>query len=99
MQDKQLAIITGASRGIGKAIAVELAQLGFNIVINYYDFKDGRPDNSAAEQTQQEIMATSAKCEILRGDISSKDDRQKLVDFTKDKFGRCDMLVSFISPL
>ena len=35
MSEKQLAIVTGASRGIGKAVAIELAQLGFNIVINY----------------------------------------------------------------
>ena len=94
MSDKQIAIITGASRGIGKAIAKELASLGYDIVINYFDFKDGQPDDSTAKQTQREITATGAKCETLRGDVSSSEDRQKLIDFTKEKFGRCDMLIN-----
>ena len=93
MSDEQLAIITGASRGIGSAVAVELAQLGFNIVINHYDFRDGRPDDDAAIETADEIRSLDVKCEILRGDISSGKDRRALVDFAKEKFGRCDMLV------
>jgi len=92
--DKPVAMVTGASRGIGKGIAKELAGMGYDIVINYLDFKDGRSDDSAAEQTQVEINALDVKCQILRGDISSSDDRQKLVDFTRGKFGRCDMLVN-----
>jgi 3-oxoacyl-[acyl-carrier protein] reductase len=91
---KQVAIVTGASKGIGKAIAVELAQLGYDIVINYYDFKDDKPNDSAANQAQQEIITIGAKCKILRGDISNKNDRQKLIEFTKEKFGRCDMLIN-----
>lgn len=90
MAEKPVAIITGASRGIGKAIAKELADLGFGIVINYFDFKDGKPDDSAAEQTQKEIAGS----QIIRGDISIAGDRKKLVEFTKAKFGRCDMLVN-----
>jgi len=88
MSEKPVAIVTGASRGIGKAVAKELAGLGFNIVINYFDFKDGKPDDSAAAQTAEEIK----NCQILRGDISKTEDRKKLVEFTKGKFGRCDML-------
>ena len=95
MSDRPLAIVTGASRGIGKAIAKELAQLGYDIVINYFDFMpDGKPNDSAAEQCQKEIEALNAKCEALRGDVSSAEDRGKLVDLAKDKFGRCDMLVN-----
>lgn len=94
MTDKPVAIVTGASRGIGKAIAKELARLGYDTVINYYDFKDSQPDNTAALQTQQEVIAAGAKCEILMGDVSSIEDRQKLIDFTKEKLGRCDMLVN-----
>jgi len=90
MKDKPVAIVTGASRGIGKAIAKELADMGFNIVINYLDFKDGKPDDSAAKQTAEEIKG----CQILRGDISKADDRKELVEFAKEKFGRCDMLVN-----
>ena len=94
MTNKPVAIITGASRGIGKGIAKELASMGYNLVLNHYDFKDGQPDDSAAEQTQQEIKAADAECQILRGDVSSGKDRQQLLDLTKDKFGRCDMLVN-----
>lgn len=90
MSEKPVAIVTGASRGIGKAIAKELAGLGFNIVINYFDFKDGKPDDSAAKKTEKEI----SRSQILRGDISKAEERKKLVDFAKEKFGRCDMLVN-----
>jgi 3-oxoacyl-[acyl-carrier protein] reductase len=89
------AIVTGASRGIGKGIAMELASLGYNVLINHFDFtSDGKPDESRANQTQKEIKALGVECESLRGDISSTDDRKKLVDLAKSKFGRCDLLVN-----
>jgi 3-oxoacyl-[acyl-carrier protein] reductase len=94
MADKPVAIVTGASRGIGKAIAKELAEMGYDVIINYFDFKDGQPNDSAAKQTQQEIITAGAQCEILRGDVSSSEDRQKLVTFTKERFARCDMLIN-----
>ncbi|MEN6385219.1 MAG: 3-ketoacyl-ACP reductase [Phycisphaerales bacterium] len=90
MKDKPVAIVTGASRGIGKAVAKELAQSGFDIVINYCDFKDGKADDSAALQTGKEING----CKICRGDISRAKDRIKLVEFTKENFGRCDLLMN-----
>jgi NAD(P)-dependent dehydrogenase (short-subunit alcohol dehydrogenase family) len=87
--------VTGASRGIGKGIAKELASLGFDLVINYFDFtSDGKPDESRAEQTKNEINDLGAQCEILRGDVSSSEDRARLIDLSKNKFGRCDMLVN-----
>lgn len=95
MSNKPVAIVTGASRGIGRAIAKELAVLGYDIVINYYDFStEGKPDDSDAKQTQKEIGAIGGECEILRGDISDAGDRGELVDFVKGKFDRCDMLVN-----
>jgi NAD(P)-dependent dehydrogenase (short-subunit alcohol dehydrogenase family) len=94
MSDKPVAIVTGASRGIGKAVAQELSSLGYRLVINYFDFKDGQPDDGTAQQTQQEIIDSGGVCEILRGDVSSAQDRQILVDFVKEKFGRCDFLVN-----
>ena len=95
MSDKPVAIVTGASRGIGKAIAKELATLGYDIVINYFDFtQDGQPDDSNALQSQKEINDLNARCELLQGDVSSASDRDALVELTKTKFGRCDMLVN-----
>jgi len=94
MSDRPAAIVTGASRGIGKGIAKELAGLNYNIVINHFDLKNGQPDDCAAIQSQNEIKHSGVECEISRGDISSSHDRQKLVDLTKEKFARCDMLVN-----
>ena len=95
MPNKQVAIVTGGSRGIGKGIAIELAELGFDVVINNYDFtKDGKPDETAARKTSSDVEAKGAKCISLRGDISSDDDRKALVKAVKDQFGRCDMLVN-----
>lgn len=94
MSDKQTAIVTGASRGIGKAIALELANFGFNLVVNYFDFKDGHPDDTAAFETADAIRSTGVACEIKRGDISSSEERTGLVEFTKEQFSRCDMLVN-----
>lgn len=95
MAERPVAIVTGASRGIGKGIAVELASLGFDLVVNYFDFTvDGKPDDSRAVQTQKEIGELGAKCEIRRGDVSSAVDRDSLIALTESKFGRCDMLVN-----
>jgi NAD(P)-dependent dehydrogenase (short-subunit alcohol dehydrogenase family) len=93
MTDRPLAIVTGASRGIGKGIALELAKLGFNLVISHFDFDaQGRPDEATGQKTQKEIKALGAECEVLRADVSNAEDRKKLVDAAKAKFSRCDML-------
>ncbi|MBL7153646.1 MAG: 3-ketoacyl-ACP reductase [Phycisphaerae bacterium] len=95
MADRPAAIVTGASRGIGKAVAKELASLGFDLVINHFDFtSDGKADESRAAQTQKEITELGAKCEVLRGDVSSQEDRSRLVALAKSGFARCDMLVN-----
>ncbi len=95
MAERPVAIVTGASRGIGKGIAKELASLGYDLVVNYFDFtSEGKPDESKAVQTQKEIRGLDAACEILRGDISSSEDRDSLVALAKSKFDRCDMLVN-----
>ncbi|GAG13490.1 unnamed protein product, partial [marine sediment metagenome] len=56
MTDKPVAIVTGASRGIGRAIAKELASLGYDLIVNHFDFTaEGKPDESNAVQTQKQI--------------------------------------------
>jgi 3-oxoacyl-[acyl-carrier protein] reductase len=95
MAERPVSIITGGSRGIGKGIAVELATLGFDIVISHFDFDaKGGPDYSKAIETQKEIKAMNVECEVLRADVSNGEDRDKLVELTKSTFGRCDMLIN-----
>jgi NAD(P)-dependent dehydrogenase (short-subunit alcohol dehydrogenase family) len=95
MGDRPVAIVTGGSRGIGRGIAIELAKLGCDIVISHFDFNDeGKPDESRGLETQKDIKALGVKCEVLRNDVSSTEDRNTLVGLAKSKFGRCDMLVN-----
>ncbi|HUW32327.1 MAG TPA: 3-ketoacyl-ACP reductase [Planctomycetota bacterium] len=82
MPDKAVAIVTGASRGIGRGIAAELART-HQVVATYR----GRRD--AAETLQSETGA-----EIFQCDISSATDRAALIDFTRARFGRLDVLVN-----
>lgn len=85
-----VALITGASRGIGRAITLALNQIGFDVVINYTS------NRQAAEQTQADAVQQNPKirAEICQADISCRDDRARLVDFTREKFGRLDLLVN-----
>lgn len=90
MNEKPVAVVTGASRGIGRAIALELARLGYDLLINHFDSRDGKPDDSAALRAQEDMPGSQA----LRGDISRGEDREALLEFARRGFGRCDMLVN-----
>lgn len=88
------ALITGASRGIGRGIALELARLGYDLVINYAG------NAEAARQTAADCMAAghaagkTLRAEPCRADISRAEDRLHLVEFTRRTFGRLDLLVN-----
>lgn len=86
MTDRPVAIVTGAGRGIGRAIAKELASLGYDLVINRV--RPQPPD------TQEEIQQLGARCEFVPGDISCAQHRRRLIDAAKSSFGRCDLLVN-----
>ena len=89
-----MALITGASRGIGRGIALELSAIGYDLVINYAG------NLSAATQTGSECIARGRdsgqkiRAELCQADISQSVDRQKLVDFTRAQFQRLDLLVN-----
>ena len=86
MADKPVAIVTGASRGIGRAIALELASCGYDLVVNRVQ--------DAPPETRQEAMTLGVRCGFVQGDIGKAADRERIVAASKDKFGRCDMLVN-----
>ena len=82
------AVITGASRGIGKAIALKLASLGANIVINY------RSNEKEALEVENEIKNMGAEAITVKGDISKLQEVENLVSVAKEKFGNIDIMVN-----
>ncbi len=88
-----IALITGASRGIGRGIAVELARHGWAIAINYVrDQQAARECQRLCEQAGS--TRSNASFEIIQADISRTDDRARLVDSVLARFGWVDLLVN-----
>ena len=85
---KQTAIVTGGSRGIGRAVAVRLAKDGMNLVINY------RGNSAAAEETERMCRELGAEVLLVQGDVSRAEDCEKLAAQAKEAFGRVDVLVN-----
>lgn len=88
MIEQKVALVTGGSRGIGRSTCIELARVGFAVLINYNE------NLSAAEETMQSVSEFGVPVEICQGDISARSHRDLLVTFTMERFGRIDMLVN-----
>jgi 3-oxoacyl-[acyl-carrier protein] reductase len=87
LQDK-VAIVTGAGRGIGKAIAKTLAEEGANVVVNY------SRSGAAAEQVVSEIRAAGGDAIAVQADVADAAQVDALVAATRERFGRVDILVN-----
>ena len=83
------ALITGASKGIGKAIAIELASQGINISINYNNSKTEAVELQAQLKSDYNIESC-----VIKGDVSNKEDCYNLVETSIAKFGSIDILVN-----
>jgi 3-oxoacyl-[acyl-carrier protein] reductase len=84
----KVAVVTGASKGIGAGIAKALAKAGAAIVVNYASSKDG------AERVVQEIKQSGGKAIAVRGDVAKASDVKLLFEETKKAFGSLDILVN-----
>ena len=82
------ALITGASRGIGRAIALSLAAKGANVGINY------RARKTDAEQVKNEVLKAGVQAEIFKADVSKSDEVERMVREFVEKFGQIDILVN-----
>ena len=88
MLDRPVALVTGASRGIGRGIALELGRHGHAVVVNYLQ------STQAAEAVVAEIAAGGGTAVAVRGDVGIAADRSVLIDETFRHFGRLDVLVN-----
>ncbi len=87
LNDK-VAVVTGASRGIGKAIALELARRGAAVVINYQKNQD------AAREVLEQIESENGKAFLYQANIAKFGEAQDLIKAAVEKFGRLDILVN-----
>jgi len=85
---KKSALVTGASRGIGRGIAIELAKAGYRVAINYAGNVD------AANEALALVRAAGGDGFIVQGDVAVAADRARLVEETLTHFGRIDLLVN-----
>ena len=84
----KVAFITGATRGIGKAIALELAKEGYNIALNY------RTENEALETLKKEISELGVECYPVQGDVSKAEDSERMTKEIIEHFEQIDVLVN-----
>lgn len=84
----KVAMITGATRGIGKQIALTLANEGYNIVLNY------RTENDELKQLKNEIESKKVKCLAVQGDVTNFEDCKQMIESAIKEFGKIDVLVN-----
>ncbi|UXE60848.1 MAG: 3-oxoacyl-[acyl-carrier-protein] reductase [Woronichinia naegeliana WA131] len=85
---EQVAIVTGASRGIGRATALALAATGVKVVVNYAQ------SSAAADSVVQEIQQDGGTAIAVKADVSKSEEVENLIQQTQEQWGRVDILVN-----
>lgn len=88
MEDKKVALVTGGSRGIGKACAIELAKAGCDVIINYAG------NEEAANKTVEELKALGSKAKAMKFDVSNQELVENAIKEIMDEYKRIDILVN-----
>jgi enoyl-[acyl-carrier protein] reductase III len=86
--DGKVALVTGASRGIGRACALKFAQAGADVIINYVTSK------GAAMEVAREVIGMGRRAYVIKADVSEEDDVECMMDFISQNIGRLDIVVS-----
>lgn len=84
----RVALVTGSSRGMGRACALRLAQAGADVVVNYVTSR------TAAMETAQEIAALGRQVHVVKADVSQEDDVKSMIEYINDQIGQLDIVVS-----
>ena len=92
--NQRVALVTGSSRGIGRAIAIQLALDGFQVAINYYNQGDDAKNREQAEEVLNVIETNGGTGIILGADVSNPEGAAELIAKTLESLGRIDVLVN-----
>lgn len=85
---QEVAIVTGASKGIGREIAKELAQEGIQVIANY------NKSEKEAKSLQEELAQKNIKLDIFKADVSKREEAKKLISYALEKYGKIDILIN-----
>jgi 3-oxoacyl-[acyl-carrier protein] reductase len=88
MLDDRTCLVTGASRGIGRGIAIELAEHGADVIVNY------RSSEAAAREVRDEIDAGPGRAVLAQADVSNYDEVRSMYEAVQEEFGAIDVLVN-----
>jgi enoyl-[acyl-carrier protein] reductase III len=84
----RVALVTGSSRGIGRACAIRLAEAGADVIVNFVT------SHAAAHEVANQILAMGRRSAVVKADVSQEDDVKAMMEFIDERFGKLDILVS-----
>jgi NAD(P)-dependent dehydrogenase (short-subunit alcohol dehydrogenase family) len=94
MAMNRVALVTGASRGIGRGIAIALAGTGHDLVVNYLSNFQAARETADDCLSAARVVGKGIRVELCQADIGRAEDRDALIDFTRESFNRLDLLVN-----